>query len=740
MVVRQLITGALLLTGHLPANAAAGFEGFATVDSCSPNIRPCGVEVESSAQLAPIHPADTTEFAADSTARLGGERSDDLFDTEFIDSSEPEQISEDLAASREMLDELATWKIDLNRATSEMLESIPGVSPIDAALILSVRTMRGRIRALSELESSGLDAATVAALAPYVVIERRKRIPVKAELLQRWSRRISELEGYIRDSTRTRYLGGPDALLTRMRLVVGDHLEVGVTLEKDAGEPMQVPLRLDLGHDYAAGFISLQDFGPVRRVVIGDFAVNVGEGLAFSQNTAIGSGPTAFRIREPVRPHSSSREFGFFRGIGVQTRSFLGLQAALLASRKRVDARYDSTNAEWIIRSNGLHRTDSERSRRNHAHEWVAGWMLAYHRGSIRLGAAGARTQRTVEDQSVEEVQNLTGYAAWNGSTFGVAAEFTPRGDGTAFSFSLGYRPARSAQCWIEVLRSTPGGRSPHSSTAVDSRGLGQKEFRWTSGVSLRPSPRWTATVTSRWRRKPAHPMEGDAIALSGTLGYNPAPWLAIRIRVADYRDEPVRTCADDDRIVRCSAVSRRRTVRVQLDYEHSRVLRHRFQIELSRGSNNPGSYRRGFVMYKDVRWQLAPALQIDGRILFFDVSDFVARIYAYENDLLYSFSAPVFSGRGRRSYILARFAPHHSLSIQAKYGVSVYEDVDRVGSGLDATTGPARKDVRIQIRWKIGDARPAAPEQVGPRIGGGPAGRQRLPLQSGERLASRLV
>lgn len=740
MVVRRFIAGVLLLSWIWQARPAAGFEAFATIDPCSPSIRLCGIDAESLAHRARIHPTDTTELAADSTARLGGERRNDLFDTEIIGSNEPERISENLAASREMLDELASWKIDLNRATSEMLESIPGVSPIDAAHILSVRTKRGRIYALSELEASGLDAATVAALAPYVVIERRKRIRVRAELLQRWSRRLTELEGYIRDSTRTRYLGGPNALLTRMRLAVGDHLELGATLEKDAGEPMQVPLRLDLGHDYAAGFISLQELGPVRRAVIGDFAVNVGEGLAFGQNTAIGSGPTAFRIRETVRPHSSSREFGFFRGIGVQTQPLLGLQAALLASRKRIDARYDSTNAQWIVRSNGLHRTDSERSRRNHAREWMAGWMLAYHGGRIRVGAAGARTRRTVENHTVEDVQNLTGYAAWNGSTFGFAAEFSPRGNGSAFSISLGYRPARSAQCWIEVLHSTPGGRSPHSSTGVDSRGLGQKETRWTSGVSIRPSPRWTAVVTSRWRRKPAHPMEGHAVSLSGTLGYNPAPWLAMRIRVADNRDEPVRTCVDDDRIVRCSIVSRRSVVRFQLDYQHSRILRHRFQIELSRGSNYPDSYRRGIVLYKDVRWQLAPALQIDGRILFFDVSDFVARIYAYENDLLYSFSAPVYSGRGRRSYILLRFDPHHSLSVQAKYGVSVYEDVDRVGSGLDATTGPARKDIRIQIRWKIGDARPMSPEQIGSGVDGDTVPRLRCPLSSGERLPLRLV
>jgi len=139
------------------------------------------------------------------------------------------------------------------------------------------------------------------------------------------------------------------------------------------------------------------------------------------------------------------------------------------------------------------------------------------------------------------------------------------------------------------------------------------------------------------------------------------------------------------------------------LDYEHSRVLRHRFQVEASQGSTLNDRARRGILLYKGVRWLVSPHLQIDGRILFFDVADYVARVYAYENDLLYSFSAPVYSGRGRRAYLLLRLAPHRNLTVQVKYSISAYEDAGGVGSGLDATLEPRRRDLRIQIRWKIG-------------------------------------
>ena len=101
---------------------------------------------------------------------------------------------------------------------------------------------------------------------------------------------------------------------------------------------------------------------------------------------------------------------------------------------------------------------------------------------------------------------------------------------------------------------------------------------------------------------------------------------------------------------------------------------------------------------------QLRPveSISLDARVAIFDTDDYASRIYAYERDLLYSFSVPALYGEGRRSYVLLRYEPTSSLTIEAKYGVTWYPRRRTLGSGLNATDGPASREVRLQLRWGL--------------------------------------
>lgn len=635
----------------------------------------------------------------------------DVLDAELLIGDEtvledPDRTAEALAEAGELLDEMAAWKIDLNRADAEALAGLPGVSLMDADRILRLRKAKGRIDSLADLQAAGLSAGVLDAIAPYVSVRPRRRLRTRAEIVQRWSRRLSRQVGYIRDTTGTGYLGSPDATTTRLRLQFGRHVHLGLSLEKDAGEPWSERLvDKTIGHDHAVGYVSLTDVGPIRRLTVGDFSTNAGEGLVLGQNASIGSGQRGVRIREPIRPYASTRESGFFRGVGVQTKSVFGLQASFFGSRLPVDARYDESAAQWIFSGSGLHRTRSERARKRQAEQTVFGWIAGFHRGPIRIGAAGTSTRHGVSGKVIQNVTGAGGYLSWTVPRLSFSTEVSPRGDGYAISAAVIYRASPAVDYWFEALQSPSGGLVPHSSAGANAAGRSRRETGWKAGVRFAAGDRWKGSVDVRWSRRPTHIADGPAISFGGSIEAKPSPWLAVRLRVAEYRSEPVVSCAGSRLAVRCSAPRFRRTARLQLEYVHSRTLRHRFQVEVSSGSTDPVTRHQGILLYKDLRWRPTPRLQFDGRLSFFEVSDFAARIYAYENDVLYAFSAPVFTGRGRRSYVLARFVPHRVLSIQIKYGLSIYEDVRTVGSGLDATLGPSRRDIRIQARWKIGHA-----------------------------------
>ena len=62
-------------------------------------------------------------------------------------------------------------RLDLNRASREELERLPGIGPVIAERILILREEMGRFRGLEELQSvRGIGSATIERLRPFVII------------------------------------------------------------------------------------------------------------------------------------------------------------------------------------------------------------------------------------------------------------------------------------------------------------------------------------------------------------------------------------------------------------------------------------------------------------------------------------------------------------------------------------------------------------------------------------------
>ena len=65
--------------------------------------------------------------------------------------------------------------LDLNRATADQLETLPGIGAVKAAAILEARETRGGFESMEELEEvRGIGPALVAKLRPLVVLGSKK--------------------------------------------------------------------------------------------------------------------------------------------------------------------------------------------------------------------------------------------------------------------------------------------------------------------------------------------------------------------------------------------------------------------------------------------------------------------------------------------------------------------------------------------------------------------------------------
>ncbi len=617
-----------------------------------------------------------------------------------------QEADEDVASVYEALQDAARWRIPINTASDQSLRSLPGLSERDLRRILTHRVASGPFAGPEDLLAAGLSAETAAALAPFVTFSEQRppsRLPLRIDLVQRMNRRLDVGRGY-GDGASSRYAGSPLAVQSRLRIRLGHRLSAGVTLDKDAGEPLSwSPGQNRYGPDFASVHAALDQVGALERLAVGGYAVQAGEGLVLGHGT---SGMAALRVASVdrlLRPHTSAREHGYFRGLALQTRTFHGASLAAFVSSQALDGRTDTLQGTWRLAAPGHHRTRTELGGRRLIRSRVAGGLTSLRRDPLHLGVLFVYTQYGLAD-TFREVSSVSVFGGWIQPRWALTAETVP--DRALHSVTAAFSPIVDGVLIIRVRRTAPGAPRPHTSIGVDGRGDSFDMREWEAECSFQPLGAWTVTGRVRERQKAGASLpfrtsrHGDIL-----LVYRPRHWFTFQMRATSRSSDEPASCSTGGLQLRCLGVHARRSLRFQVEYHHSDALRARSRVEMVRAQVNgqPGEVAGGFLIYEDLRWRPGRLLQIDARYALFETSDAAARVYAFEHDVLYAFSAPSFSGRGRRWYVLARVEPAARFTVQVKIGATLYEDVVSVGSGLDEVSGNRIREMKLQIRWRVG-------------------------------------
>ena len=103
-------------------------------------------------------------------------------------------------------------------------------------------------------------------------------------------------------------------------------------------------------------------------------------------------------------------------------------------------------------------------------------------------------------------------------------------------------------------------------------------------------------------------------------------------------------------------------------------------------------SASKGLLLLQDINYRFREIpVTLWFRYCLFSTDSWDSRIYAYENDLLYSFSIPALSGEGSRSYIMAKWDISDFAEMRIKYGLtSVIENTNSVDN---------KSDLKMQFR-----------------------------------------
>jgi hypothetical protein len=686
-------------------------------------------------------------FAKDVNAQVDsipiGEVSDfqDLIE-EFIQGTDGEDF--DFNTLLEDLELFRRKPMDLNRAAREELTELKLLNPIQINNLLEYRARLGDLIALQELQSiPGFDLKTIRAILPFVTVNSdpfaAKQSILKMltqgnnEVYLRAERLLEERRGYNEPTTPggSMFAGNPYGLYARYRHTFESKLSYGFTMEKDPGEAI-FKANNPYGFDFYSAHFFLRDYNrTIKSFALGDFAVSFGQGLLI--HSGFGARKSAFvmsvkRGGKPLRPYTSVDENNFMRGIGATLQLHKNWEWTLFASYKARDANIQSQqdtlddfdeNLGFFtsLLLGGLHRTQSEIENKDALKHFTAGSRLKYEKGRMQIAWNTLFDEFNVPFSRSSQPYNqflFSGKSLLNSSldytyiwrNFHVFGETAISGNGSVATIN-GLLTSLDRHVDVSVLhRHFPRNYQSIIPNTFSETSLSNNENGIYFGLEVRPDKFWKFSAYADFWRHPWLRFQVDAPSTGSEYFARLTYTLKRRADIyIQYRIKTRERNGADDEITQTSPIifHARQQFRIHMANKVSKTLELRNRIEYSIYNIEGGPRTRGFLIYQDVIYKpIGFPLSFNARIALFDTEDFNSRLYAYENDVLYSFSLPPLFNKGYRYYINLRYRGIRNMSIEARWAQTYYTDIDVIGSGLDQIQGNKRTDVTLQIKYQF--------------------------------------
>ncbi|HEX2974490.1 MAG TPA: hypothetical protein VHO68_01030, partial [Bacteroidales bacterium] len=485
-------------------------------------------------------------------------------------------------------------------------------------------------------------------------------------------------------------LGSPLKILGKYRYDAGN-FSGGATIEKDPGEKMfsgnpGLP-------DFTSAYLGYEGKGILRKLIIGDYSACFGQGLNVNTGLSVGSSLSSrgyVPVRNELKEYTSTDENNFFRGTAAELK-YKNFSGVFYLSSNSIDATAGTSSGKpgWVenFYQAGYHNTASLLLKKDVLRENSAGANISYSFKQASIGATWSADKLSMplvnDDSDLSDLYNFsgssaTGYSIYYNALFGKIFLFGEAAANDmlkkAFFQGVAMRPSDRLTFNLFYRNYQPGYYSLHGRNQGSSPGWNEnslsagftfeaaKHLFINGGADLIHYP-WlkyrTSSPSSAFR---------DELRLS----YIPTGKLTVEI-LYQYR----MSMADSSEFTGVPVLEETRTTyfKASVKYTVSEKLTlgmrgdHKFV-------NTTGD--KGMLVSADM--SLKPGklpLTIWMRYCIFSIDDWKARIYTYENDLLYSYSVPALSGDGSRSYVMVKWDLGKNIDLRLKYGLTVKDKVN---------------------------------------------------------------
>jgi len=649
---------------------------------------------------------------------------------ETISSFVEEGSDVDYSSLTEDLIYFARHPINLNTADAISLQSLMVLSDTQINALFKHINFYGKLKSIFELQSvMGIDIPTIRWILPFVYVNeedgfsdfsfRRLKEEGTHDLMLRSKRTLQEQAGFVADpiTGKKNFLGSEYGSYLRYRFQYRRNILVGMTFENDIGESLKN------GPDFKSASLFIREAKALKQLVIGDYQVQFGQGLTCWNSMAFGKSSFSVQVKrnaQGLKPYSSVNESSFFRGAGI-TLGHKFISATVFASRRKLDATFstdtvfnDDGMAVSSIVLGGLHRTESEISKKNVLTEIVAGENIQVQRGMWKLGTVAvqrclndsiaARTDWYAQGKFAGKKQSAVGMYAegvWqNVSLFGEVS----RSSNNAWAYVTGLTAALHSRVSATILFRNFDQKFQSVYSNVFAEGssiLPSNEKGFYVGVQAQLSRKISVTAYSDGVQYPwlRYQVTGPSSFSDHVVQFNYKPdkknefYARMRIR---------RTSIDHNVLNRIDYPVDKLSEQIRLNFIFSPTesLKLHSRLELVKTNEEGLPTENGYLVFQDIIWKkMDVPCTVTFRYALFQTDAWNARLYAYENDVLYSYSIPAYYGKGARIYGIFKFDIRRNIDLWIRIAQWTYTDRDQISSGDSAIDGFRKTDCTAQLR-----------------------------------------
>ncbi len=646
---------------------------------------------------------------------------------EFVEKFSVDEYDEgkDLNPLMEDLEELHEHPFNLNTATKEDLEQLPFLDAEETEEILAYVYRYGPMQSMGELMLiKGLDYQTRQFLALFVYVgspaKKDGRLWLKTllkegrhEVTTRLDVPLYRREGYkipgyevLSENPNKVYLGNSLYHNVRYAYQYGNRLFWGFTAEKDAGEPFGS--YGNKAYDSYSFHFLLKDCGMIKALALGDYRLSFGEGLVLNSDFSFGKS-TLFNMGDaklPVKRFSSTSETSFFRGMAVTFR-FGNTDVSAFCSYLPVDATLREDGTISSLKTDGLHRTLLELSKKHDVREQSAGTDVTWNIRHFSLGATvfyqhfslsfskGKELYRQYYPEGRDFV-NAGLHYRWHDERFTFSGE-------TAFSNVYGgwatlnkavYRFSHRYSV-VALQRFFAFQYVGLRANSFSEGGAVRNESGFYAGVEASPLNELNLSVYVDYFYFP-WPKFGTPHTSEGAEGTFQADWVVSGKWKLSGRYQLKRK-------ERYGQPYLYHKLKTQAQYTPSKALEWRGVARCTRVRDIYGRHVTGYMGGSVLKWKdRKDRLDVAGSCVYFDSEDYKAAMSFYEPSLPHAFSFMTVYGHGMRAALDARWNMAGGWMLMLKYGITGYFDRKEIGEGLQRIGGRRKSDLSFLLRYKF--------------------------------------